>query len=581
VTQTESDPRRHARRTAPPAAGAGLDLSSEQNRITVRPASPPPHDGHPPLPVAPPLPSSQHQPQARTELEDDEHLDPDRRGSHATGYGQGFSWVLTWTILGALLPGSGLIAAGSRRIGGVLVGVLGLAGLGLVMFALFGRAGQRAISFVAESKNLLILASSAAIIGVIWAVVVLLTNHRLRRFATLTPAQTVFSWIVVAALVAGIALPTYKVSSYALILRDVTTSAVFAGQEDQDGSTTAKPATHKTDPWADVSQVNVLLIGSDAGRGRKGIRPDTLILASINPRTGKTVMFSVPRSLQRAPFPAGTGGHRAWPNGYYCPQAGPGAECLINAIWSWAAEGPGRQYYSKFKNPGLRATEDAVEGVTGLKIDTHVMLNLMGFRDFVDALGGVTIDIHSRLPIGGNGTLGDPEYHVATGGWLEKGNNQKLDGYHALWFARSRWLTGDYDRMQRQRCAIGALVDQADPLTAARKFPAIATALKENLSLGIQSRDIPAWIDLAQRIKAGGVTSLVLDPDVINTVNPDIDEIHRLVAKAVKATGTVKKPATAASPSPGASAAATAKPKPSGPKKPVDPKKAQDLQAVC
>lgn len=64
--------------------------------------------------------------------------------------------------------------------------------------------------------------------------------------------------------------------------------------------------------------------------------------------------------------------------------------------------------------------------MTGLKVDTYVMLNLNGFKDFVDALDGVTVDVHERLPIGGNSKT-----MVATGGYIEIGDNQKLDGYHA------------------------------------------------------------------------------------------------------------------------------------------------------
>jgi LCP family protein required for cell wall assembly len=246
---------------------------------------------------------------------------------------------------------------------------------------------------------------------------------------------------------------------------------------------------------------------------------------------------------------------------------------LINAIWRWA-EGAGKQYYSRFKNPGLRATEDAVQGVTGLKVDTYVMLNLNGFKDFVDALGGVTVDIHQRLPMGGSSS-----HPVATYGYLNKGNNQHLDGFHALWFARSRWSTDDYNRMQRQRCVIGAVVDQADPLKVARNFPALAKALKKNLATGIDSEDLAAWATLAQRIQKGGVASIVFDPKVISTVDPDFDKIHELVATAVKATARAKKkPSADTTTSPTPSTTVSKSPSPS---KAATPGKAQSLKSVC
>jgi LCP family protein required for cell wall assembly len=512
-------------------------------------------------------------------------LEYDRRGSHATIHGQDFSWVLLWTILGALIPGTGLIAAGWRRLGGLLLVLLGLAGSVLGFLVVSGNLQGLALSLAFDASQLFNVAVAAAAIGVIWVMVILLTNSQLRRYASLNSGQRLFSGVVVLALIGAVILPAYKISETAMITRSVVTSNnVFRG--DSENGTNSGPSAVTADPWAKKPQMNVLLIGSDAGSNREGIRPDTLILASVNTKTGKTVMFSLPRSLQRAPFPEGTGGNEAWPNGYYCPEAGPGAECLINAIWRWA-ETDGKQYYSKFKNPGLRATMDAVQGVLGLKVDTYVMLNLNGFQDFVDALDGVTVDVRQRLPIGGSSLN-----KVATGGYIEKGKNQHLDGYHALWFARSRWSTSDYDRMQRQRCVIGAVVDQADPLKVAKNFPDIAAALKKNLATGIDSDDLGAWAELALRVQKGGVTSIVFDPTVINTVNPDIPAIHKLVETAVKSTAKVKKSAPEASASPSPSAGAGTSPTKGGdkatdkatdksPTKAATPGKAQNLKSVC
>ncbi len=86
----------------------------------------------------------------------------------------------------------------------------------------------------------------------------------------------------------------------------VTSKSIFEGDED----TTSGPDVEKPDPWADQPRVNVLLIGSDAGADRTGVRPDTMILASIDTASGNTVLFSLPRSLQHAPFAGGTPGAR-------------------------------------------------------------------------------------------------------------------------------------------------------------------------------------------------------------------------------------------------------------------------------
>ena len=58
------------------------------------------------------------------------------------------------------------------------------------------------------------------------------------------------------------------------------------------------------DPWADKPRLNILLLGGDAGKGRVGTRTDTVILASIDTKTGDTTLFSLPRNTARMPFPS-------------------------------------------------------------------------------------------------------------------------------------------------------------------------------------------------------------------------------------------------------------------------------------
>ena len=543
MTQVESYSPKGARR----AAGSGSPRAASS-------------DGYAPSPFAGPEPEGT--------WESEQAWEQARRGSHATTYGQGFSWVLAWTIVGALIPGTGLIAAGWRRLGGFLLFLLALGGLGLVGLVMMGDPLKQGVSLAVDPQKLLLLACVVGAGAFVWVALVLLTNTQLRRYAVLTSGQSAFSWLVVAALVAGIALPAYKVSSYAMITRSVLTSkSIFQGDSDNPNG---GPNTNQADPWAGKARENVLLIGSDAGSDRIGVRPDTMILASINPQTGNTVLFSLPRNLQRAPFAPGTPGARAWPDGFYCPNAPVGQECLLNAVWTWASSGIGLEYYKHFKNPGLQATRDAVQGVTGLKVDTYVMLNLNGFQDFINAIGGLTVNVKERLPIGG-----DVEHPVATNGYIEKGK-QKLSGYKTLWYARSRWSTNDYDRMQRQRCVIGDVVSQADPVTLAEVFPQIAKTLKKNLSTGISTSDLQAWVTLSERVKGAKVTSLPFTNQVINTVNPDYAQVHALVDKAIKASDKTTKATPSTTPSPNPSASSTAKKK-----APTDLSKAQDVKAVC
>lgn len=521
------------------------------------------------------------------------------RGRHATTSGQGFGYLIGWTIAGAALPGSGLVAGGRRLAGWLVVALTVGSALGVVLYVLAqGGPVAAAMSMrdvALDPAKLTRLAVFALVAGMSWALVILASHLALRRQARPTRLQEALGAGLVLALVLGVALPAARISNLALIQKDLITS-VFPTTSTTGKPKTAAPAVKEEDPWAGVPRVNVLLIGSDAGRGRTGLRPDTLILASVNTKTGDTIMFSLPRNLQRAPFPEGSEGHDAWPYGFGQVGGGPtsscgetGELCFINAVWRTAEE-QAAGYFPGDPNPGLTATEQAVEGVLGLKVDYYIMLDLKGFQQFIDAIGGVTIDVKQRLPMGGNS-----ENHTATQGWLEIGDNQKLDGFHALWYARSRWTTTDYDRMRRQRCVIAAVADQADPLTIVKNFKKVAKALKDNMQTDLPVGELTAWGDLAMRIKEDGqVRSLPFTDEVITSANPDWEKIRGLVQKALK--GPKKKKATSDTTSAGSTgtgstadgdtggSAGSSGGTSSGTKKttqPTSPEDAQDVGDVC
>ncbi len=477
----------------------------------VRAAGRHPGDGFPDVSTTPPALSSGRR----------------HHGRHATERGDGFGGVLWWTVAGALVPGAGLLAAGRRRVGlAVLAAVLVALAGGLVL-VLRGDPLQTAARVLASPDALLRVALGLALLTLLWAAVVVLTHVALRGAVLLSRAQQVLAGVLVGSLVLAGLLPAVAVANSVLLARD-TVASVFGGGADEE-SAGRRPGT-AADPWAGVSRVNLLLIGSDAGKGREGVRPDTLVVASIDPASGNTTLFSLPRNLQRVPFPPGSRAARAFPNGFHCinPQNGVNTDCLLNGVWSWA-ENNRAQYYPGVKQPGLTATQQAVEQVLGLEIDDYLMVNLKGFITFVDAIGGVRVDVTEWLPIGGSVEDPVPRY-----GWIEPGRDRRLDGWHALWFARSRWSTNDFDRMRRQRCVLAAVARQADPRAIALNFDRIARAAKDNITTDIPVRDLDAWVTLALRVKQARVTSLPFTDALINTVDPDIPKVHRIVRSALR-----------------------------------------------
>ncbi|MDQ6896944.1 MAG: LCP family protein [Actinomycetota bacterium] len=432
----------------------------------------------------------------------------------------------------ALIPGAGLLGTRYRRLGYVMLALLVAMVLGTTFFVLAKGAVSAALNVAVRPDALLTVAGLAAVGALVWIFSIILT-HRGTAPKRADPQTRLGLRLFTAFICLLVALPMAQVVRYSLIQRDVV-STVFTGQGMKSltpsAQVTASPDAQAVDPWEGVERVNLLLIGSDAGDDRIGVRTDSMVEASINPATGDAVLISIPRSLERAPFPASNPLHAMYPDGYYCPNAKPGDECLINAVWALAEEN--KTLFKNNPNPGLTTIRDVIGEVTGLHVDYSTVIDLAGFQSLVQAMGGVTVNVTERLPIEG--------YHTSNGGiagvegYIEPGR-QTLDGYHALWYARSRLLSDDFSRMRRQRCLIGALIDQVNPVTMLSKYPDLANVAKNNVSTDLQVSQLPAWVDLVQRVQKGSITSLTFTTDNISPANPNFAKIRQMVQNAIQA----------------------------------------------
>ena len=150
-------------------------------------------------------------------------------------------------------------------------------------------------------------------------------------------------------------------------------------------------------------------------------------------------------------------------------------------------------------------------------------------------MGGVDVNVQQRVCV---------ECHTSSSGgiaftsdkseYIEPGL-QHLDGFHALWYSRSRAGSDDFSRMRRQRCVAGALMQQADPVGLLQSYPQLAKVVKNNVSIDIPREELSAWVDLALRIQKGGsIRSLPLTANVVKPGNPDFAKIRALVKKGLK-----------------------------------------------
>ena len=263
---------------------------------------------------------------------------------------------------------------------------------------------------------------------------------------------------------------------------------------------------------------NVLLLGGDSGVGRWGLRPDSITVASIDEETGHTVLFGLPRNMANFPFAEGSVMAEQFPDGYDCEG------CYLNSLSTFAADNP--ELFAGSDHPAtVEAVIEGVEGITGLPINYYAMVNLKGFQQLVDAVGGVKLNVMDRIPIGG---VGGP-----VTGYIEPGY-QRLDGFQTLWFARSREGADDYSRMARQKCVMGAMLDQLSPQVVVTRFEQIAKAGKAVVSTDLPASELATFMDLALKARALPVSTVSFVPPMINTAEPDIALVREKVAAAIE-----------------------------------------------
>jgi LCP family protein required for cell wall assembly len=219
--------------------------------------------------------------------------------------------------------------------------------------------------------------------------------------------------------------------------------------------------------------------------------------------------------------------HALYPNGYDC-----GSPCLINAVHT-LAEGR-KDLYPNAKYPGLQATIEAVEGATNLKVNYYVMVNLKGFRDIIDAVGGIEVDVKSRIPMFGSTTVYKQEY-------IEPGK-QVLSGREALWYGRSRYQTDDYIRMGRQKCLMSYMAEQLSPQKVVLNAQQIAASSKKLLRTNIPAQELGQFADLALKSRGKRISTVSLVPPAVSVVTPDFDQIHRMIKTAIRKSEAIEDP---------------------------------------
>ena len=235
---------------------------------------------------------------------------------------------------------------------------------------------------------------------------------------------------------------------------------------DADARVLADAQTPSPKPWT-----TILLLGTDEGPGNWGARTDTIILVAVQHGTGRAAAFGVPRNLAQVPL-----GRKGRPS-----------KEPLNAIYGLNGSG----------EAGAAALKQAVSNLLAIRVDYYALVNLVGFADLVDALGGVEIVVKERLhdevtrP-----AWGEPKPRID----VEPGERHRFYGREALAYVRSRKDSSDYTRMARQRCFLSAMADQLDPVRAIRNFGSLTRTIETNVHTDIPLNRLPSLVRLVSSV---------------------------------------------------------------------------------
>ncbi|MGC4151659.1 MAG: LCP family protein [Propionicimonas sp.] len=434
-----------------------------------------------------------------------------------------------WTVLGTILPGLGLWRSGRKVAGSLVMAVVLLLVGGLVGFAVTQR--QALVSFATNPQVLRGASVGLLILAVAWVIVIGATHLALRP-AGATAGQRIAGAALVGGLSFVVAAPLALGANVAYSASSLV-STVFVPTDDNQ-SETVPTITNSVDPWAEKDRLNILILGGDSGTGRSekvGMRPDTVIVASIDTKTGATTLFSIPRQTAQMPFPEGSKLAKIFPNGWYDGRDPKNPDYWLNAMYRFAPKSVPKGTLGKTKFLAEDIMKISVGEALGLDIDYFVTVNMDGFKDVINALGGVTLNVNSPIPIGG-----DTDRNILPSDWIEPGPDQHLTGRKALWFARGRWGYDDYSRMSRQRCVINAVAQQANPQNVLLNFQKIAAAGEKTVSTDLPDSMVAPMLELATRVQGTKFRSIVFinGKDGFSTLSPDWEKVQKQVKSALK-----------------------------------------------
>src|SRR5262249_32033926 len=187
-----------------------------------------------------------------------------------------------------------------------------------------GRLGQGGRKQIAVQRDWLAgITGGILALALVWAVIVV-RSYQVVRPRGMARTARVLAGALVVVLAVGVCSPLVWAARSTYTLRD-TIGTIFHGDEAR-----PQPPVNMDDPWKDTPRVNLRRLGGDGAGDRVGVRTDSMTVASVDTKTGNTVLFSLPRNLQH--FPMIPRLRSRWPDGFTGVGA-PGDEGLLNELF--------------------------------------------------------------------------------------------------------------------------------------------------------------------------------------------------------------------------------------------------------